>query len=110
MSQTRILCGDCGFPQCWCVCSLCDNCHAACCRHVTIKVGAMTEDEARWANMRGTVNGDMWRLPVKCEQLGGDDRCMIYETRPDVCRKYAVDGPMCKAARAAMERERAVAG
>ena len=32
--------------------------------------------------------------------------CTIYETRPDVCRKFRVGGPRCREARAALELSR----
>jgi len=82
--------------------SKCDDCNGACCRYVTIFIGNLSTDQARWAAMRGEVLGDgRWRLPVKCRYLNGDGRCGIYPFRPGVCRKFAVDGAECNAARAA---------
>ena len=86
---------------------MCEACGGACCKYVSISVPYMTADQERWARTRGELDLTTWRIRSRCEHLGGDDRCMIYETRPDVCREYAVGGPMCKDARAAMERERA---
>ena len=30
-------------------------------------------------------------LGVRCEHLGADNLCGIYETRPDICRRYEAD-------------------
>lgn len=77
----------------------CDKCDGACCRMVTIKVGAMSEDQARWAAMRGEVKGEHWVLPVRCVALNNfTGKCTIYEDRPDVCREFEMGGTLCKAA------------
>ena len=79
--------------------SLCDNCNGACCRSVTIKVQAMTDDQVRWADMRGKVTGGCWRIKSPCENLGPRGACTIYYDRPEVCRQFAEGGAECLAAR-----------
>ena len=79
--------------------SKCDKCGGACCRYVRIKVGAMMPDQERWANMRGTVDGDMWVIRAKCEHLTPAGKCGIYEWRPCVCREFDVGGAHCEDAR-----------
>ena len=84
--------------------SECDGCGGACCRCVVVAIGEMTPDQQRWAEMRGPLtvaaNGGLsWRLPVACRHLTASGRCGIYETRPDVCREFAVDKALCRKAR-----------
>ncbi len=40
------------------------------------------------------VEDDTWYLLVhtQCKHLRSDNRCGIYETRPQVCRDYSTDG------------------
>ena len=77
----------------------CDDCNGACCRFVAVKIGHLTPDERRWAEMHGAVLGACWALPARCKHLTPKGRCGIYETRPDVCRGFAVGGEMCRLAR-----------
>ena len=55
-------------------------------------------DKLRWYLLHEDVSiwvqdGD-WFLEVRnrCRGLTGDDRCGIYQSRPDVCREYGSSG------------------
>ena len=85
---------------------LCDDCGGACCRYVTINVGAMTPDQQRWATMRGDLEGLRWHIRSECEHLWKSGRCAIYSHRPEVCRDFDVGGEYCKDARARWGKER----
>lgn len=79
----------------------CRKCDAVCCRltvvlqpgdrvppHLTVRTDAgllvMAHDEEGW-----------------CAALDGARmNCGIYETRPDVCRRFVMGGPYCNAVRA----------
>jgi hypothetical protein len=85
---------------------ICDTCGAACCRFVVIQVGPMNRDQRWWANMRGRLEGDWFRIRSKCACLTADGRCSQYEDRPEVCRKWEIGGKMCMAARKALREMR----
>lgn len=93
--------------------SLCDKCYAPghCCRSMEILSGgkplpipddggedaalAMVRDRnlpwcpIRCAERAADADGKMWaRWFFACEALGPDGRCTIYESRPDICRRY----------------------
>ncbi|HVT29130.1 MAG TPA: YkgJ family cysteine cluster protein [Lacipirellulaceae bacterium] len=78
---------------------LCEYCTAKCCRYFALPIDA-PEDRAdlefiRWflLHERATVfkEDDTWYLLVHtvCRHLQEDNRCGIYETRPQVCRDYS---------------------
>jgi len=81
--------------------SKCDDCNGACCRFVRIAVPRMPPDERRWAEMRGVITGNRFRIRSKCSNLGDDGRCKIYKSRPQVCAEYKCGGEMCLEARKA---------
>lgn len=78
---------------------LCEFCDAKCCRYFALPIDKPTTfeefDYVRWylLHERASVfveNGD-WFLLVHtpCKELGPDNRCQIYETRPQICREYS---------------------
>jgi Fe-S-cluster containining protein len=77
---------------------LCEYCVAKCCRYFALPIETPTELEdyefIRWFLLhdRATVfkEDDDWYLLVhtQCQHLQPDNRCGIYETRPQVCRDY----------------------
>lgn len=80
---------------------LCEYCTAKCCRYFALPIDTPTErkdfDYVRWYLLhdRATVfvdDGD-WYLLVHttCRHLQADNRCGIYETRPQICRDYTTD-------------------
>lgn len=81
--------------------SLCDHCVAKCCKYYALPLDEPTEDQD-WDFMRWyLVHGDTtlftedgtWYLLVynQCKHLLSDNRCGIYETRPQICREYSTD-------------------
>ena len=79
----------------------CERCDAVCCRltvvvqpednipaHLTTHTAAGLEVMAR--------DEEGWCVAVD----GAHMRCSIYETRPQVCRRFAMSGPYCNELRA----------
>lgn len=77
---------------------LCEHCAAACCRYLALPLDKPTSardyDDMRWYLMHEGITvfleeGDWFvQFATKCKNLGADNRCSIYETRPDICRDY----------------------
>lgn len=77
---------------------LCEYCTAKCCRYFAMPIETPESFEdyefIRWFLLhdRATVfkEDDDWYLLVhtECEHLQPDNRCGIYETRPQICRDY----------------------
>ncbi len=42
------------------------------------------------------VGGGRVHLSHKCQKLGEDGRCTIYENRPKICRDYVCKKPECQ--------------
>lgn len=83
----------------------CHLCNAACCRYFALQIdkpkAKQDFDHIRWYLCHEGVavwvdDGD-WYLEVRtvCKHLQADNRCGIYETRPQICREYGMpeDGP-----------------
>ena len=78
---------------------LCEFCTAKCCRYFALPIESPEEfadfEYIRWylLHERATVfkEGDDWYLLVHttCRHLQDDNRCGIYETRPQICRDYS---------------------
>ena len=78
--------------------NLCDHCTAKCCRYFALSIDQpRTErdfDFLRWYLLHDRASlfteGDTWYLLVHtvCKHLQEDNRCGIYETRPNICRTY----------------------
>lgn len=80
---------------------LCDFCTAKCCRYFALPIDTPTEwadfEFIRWYLLHRqasvfTEDGD-WYLMVHtdCKHLLSDNRCGIYETRPQICRDYSTE-------------------
>ncbi len=80
---------------------LCEYCTAKCCRYFALPIDTPENwrdfEFIRWYLVHGratifTDEGD-WYLMVHtvCKHLLPDNRCGIYETRPDICREYSID-------------------
>jgi Fe-S-cluster containining protein len=79
--------------------SLCDHCTAKCCRYFALPIETPETFEdfefIRWFLLhdRATVfkEDDDWYLLVhtECRHLQADNRCGIYETRPQICQDYS---------------------
>ena len=81
---------------------LCESCGGLCCKGVSIDVSKWTEPQRVWALTRGVIVDDQWYIDAPCKHLGTDGKCLIYDSRPLNCLAYRVDGPTCRATRAAL--------
>jgi Fe-S-cluster containining protein len=81
--------------------NLCDHCTAKCCRYyafpITKPKAWRDYDYIRWYLLHGKaaifVDEGSWYIMVyaDCNHLLPDNRCGIYETRPQICRDYTTD-------------------
>ena len=79
----------------------CRICGAKCCKYITIKIDAprdkIDRDEIRWflhhENISVMIERRLWFLQVytRCKNLARDNRCAIYDNRPEVCRQYEME-------------------
>lgn len=77
---------------------LCEHCSAACCRYLALPMDKPTNardyDDVRWYLMHQGISvfvedGDWYiQYETRCKNLGADNLCTIYETRPEICREY----------------------
>lgn len=77
---------------------LCEHCAAACCRYVAIPLdvprSAGDYDDIRWYVMHEHISvfvedADWYiQFQTRCKNLGQDNRCTIYDTRPKICETY----------------------
>lgn len=77
---------------------LCEQCAAACCRYLAIPLDRPRTrrdyDDIRWYLMHEGVSvfvedGDWFvQFQARCRNLQPDNRCGVYETRPEICREY----------------------
>jgi Fe-S-cluster containining protein len=80
---------------------LCQFCSAKCCRYYSLPLEKPTTrkdfDYIRWFLLHGRsavyIEDGSWYLLVysDCEHLQPDNRCGIYDTRPQICREYTTD-------------------
>lgn len=80
---------------------LCDHCEAKCCRYFALPIDAPESrrdyDFIRWYLLHDRasvfIEDGTWYLLVHttCKHLQEDNRCGIYETRPQICREYSTD-------------------
>lgn len=79
----------------------CDACDAVCCRlTVVLAAGDRVPAHLTAVTDRGlhvmARDEDGWCVAVD----PASQRCSIYAVRPDVCRRFAMDGPYCREVRA----------
>lgn len=80
---------------------LCDHCTAKCCKYFALPMDKPETfkdfEYMRWFLLhdRAAVftEDDTWYILVHttCKHLLPDNRCGIYETRPQICREYSTD-------------------
>ncbi len=81
--------------------NLCEHCTAKCCRYYAFPITKPKKwrdfDFIRWYLIHGKaaifVDDGTWYIMVyaDCNHLLPDNRCGIYETRPQICRDYTTD-------------------
>jgi uncharacterized protein len=79
--------------------SLCDHCVAKCCRYFALPLDTPARrkdfDTLRWFLLHDKtsifVEKGTWYLQVhtQCRELLSDNRCGVYETRPQICRDHS---------------------
>ena len=80
---------------------MCDKCSALCCRYFVLEIDKPETrrqfDDVRWYLVHeGTfvfIEKKKWYLGVyaRCKHLLADNRCGIYEKRPQICRDYSTE-------------------
>ncbi|MGB0739995.1 MAG: YkgJ family cysteine cluster protein [Planctomycetaceae bacterium] len=80
---------------------LCSYCNARCCRYFALQIDAPDTrhefDNIRWYLLHGPFavfvdDGDWYLLiPGDCKHILPDNRCGIYDIRPQICRDYTTD-------------------
>ena len=85
----------------------CISCGASCCKYIALEIDKPTckrdYDYIRWflVHQKTCVyvdhDGD-WCLEIeaRCENLGDNNMCTIYETRPKVCSDYGMGDEICE--------------
>ena len=78
--------------------SQCVKCNGLCCRYVALPIEKPKEksdyDDIKWflchENITVFVEDGDWYINIKnkCRHLKKDNRCVNYENRPNICRKY----------------------
>lgn len=81
--------------------SLCDHCTAKCCRYFALAIDRPSNARdfgfLRWYLLHEFASlfteGNDWYLLVhtSCKHLQPDNRCGIYQTRPQICQDYTTD-------------------
>jgi len=79
----------------------CDYCSGKCCRYFALPIDTPDSrrdlDFIRWYLLHSQatvfVEDDDWYLMVhtKCKHLLDDNRCGVYDERPQICREYKTD-------------------
>ena len=77
---------------------LCEQCPAACCRYLALPIDLPRTqrdyDDIRWYLMHEGISvfveeGDWFiQIQTRCNNLGADNLCQIYEERPEICAEY----------------------
>ena len=82
----------------------CAEC-GACCKFIELEMRISKEvnvnDLRKWLALHNITYDEVREkilIPLKCLMLQ-NNRCSIYETRPQICRNYKVDGELCQKAK-----------
>ncbi len=80
---------------------LCEHCTAKCCKYFALPIDTPKNrrdfDFIRWYLLHDRASvfteDETWYILVHtaCKHLQPDQRCGIYETRPEICREYTTD-------------------
>jgi Fe-S-cluster containining protein len=85
----------------------CDNCKSRCCQYTAIEIDRPSSktdyDNIRWhlshENVHVFVDHERnWHLEFRtpCKNLAGDNRCLIYDSRPRICREHGNEADECE--------------
>jgi len=80
---------------------ICQKCGAKCCRYVALEIDKPKKksdfQNIRWyvahSGVWVYVDDGEWHLAFDavCDHLDENNRCTIYDERPDICRQYSGD-------------------
>ena len=78
--------------------SQCEKCTGLCCKYFALPIDTPEDkedyDDIRWYLCHNDVtvfveDGDWFiQFHTVCKNLGADNLCVAYETRPEICREY----------------------
>jgi Fe-S-cluster containining protein len=81
--------------------NLCEHCTAKCCQYIAVPYETPDEradmEYIRWIVLHQGATffkeDEDWYLLVhtKCTKLQSDNRCGVYDTRPQICRDYTTE-------------------
>jgi len=77
----------------------------SCCRHIRLPLsGFVDADTFTWLSYHNiAIIDDKGKhtllIPLRCNHLGVDNQCLIYDTRPKACRVFEAGGEACKLSR-----------
>lgn len=81
---------------------MCRQCQAKCCRYFCFQIDEPDSFEEfenlRWFMLHEGISIHIdegnWFISIdnKCKYLADDGRCLNYDSRPAICRKYTTDG------------------
>jgi len=85
----------------------CDTCGGKCCEYIAIEIGRPTTktdfDNIRWYLTHKNVNifvdhDKKWHVEFRtpCEKLTKNKKCLMYENRPQICRKHGNKEQECE--------------
>ena len=77
----------------------CEHCAGTCCNYLALPIDKPKTirdyDDIRWYLLHEGISvfvedGDWFiQIQTRCKQLGEDNRCSIYESRPRICAEYS---------------------
>lgn len=85
----------------------CRECGGRCCHYVALEIDTPKTkadfDQIRWFLAHKDVcvftdHNRIWHVEFRspCEALDGENRCTIYDVRPNICRSYGEEEGMCE--------------
>ncbi|MBS3162511.1 YkgJ family cysteine cluster protein [Candidatus Woesearchaeota archaeon] len=80
----------------------CNECNGACCREICVEIDEPKTvedwDEIRWMVAHENIavyvdDEDDWLVEIQtnCSKLNKDNKCLIYEKRPLICKDHKTD-------------------
>jgi len=73
----------------------CEDCAGKCCKCLIVWPANEPSTVEFYETTRGVCADGFALVNSRCQHLTEDNQCGIYEARPEVCRKFEVDGPDC---------------
>lgn len=74
----------------------CDICKGACCESFAVNFSSVSQDDQRFLGFHGRkAPGGRIEFECRCEHLDTHGKCKIYDTRPEVCKRFPVGSKEC---------------